>query len=656
MSGEESIVVSGWRIVGAKGRRHVEFCIAERDEGGAESAITWRRWSSFKSLQRRLARRFPGATPPLSTDAWRRHLDDPDFLLQRQRQLAGFLDAILRHPGIRGSQEVWSFLLCDTPSASASEPPEASDVTIEGETSNGELLVSSDAGRGAKRHPIMDASPGAPRTPPALGASARSLADEDARAPALVVVPPEAVATPQLSPPARAPRPAAGGAPEGRAGVPAAAGPGARLRSAGGPSRGGGRGRDEELSSVLLTLLCAAFIVASTCYPPETDGLPALPGFPRCADPGPCGRAARWWSALSQAGAYLRALLLTLSAMALSMAALLRVLRGGANGDGGAAAAAVVACEVDAMDDDAIIASATQVVQTPLARVCAAEEASGEGEGGLGEGGAEGEGEGAGGVGDLRSDLEAIAGEGTGAAALPRVFTDAYLGAVLAKKGRSYAYTRSKLSKCLRFRREMRLDPGPAALSAETLEVLSSGCLYWHGFDRAGRPIIWAHPSRVDWHAHGAKAFVEAVAVLWDYGLQAVPEGVTQFVYLECTHGGGWESAPITKVLRVVKHGLDLLLTGYPDRVHSFHIAPTTSLNRFIFRFSSPFLPASVRDKMNMVGDAADALRDHVEGLVGRDRLPDFYGGAYEHPFAEGRFDFKAMMDFQRKAAEAFKP
>mmetsp|Transcript_43399 Transcript_43399/g.136022 ORF Transcript_43399/g.136022 Transcript_43399/m.136022 type:complete len:377 (-) Transcript_43399:644-1774(-) len=375
---------------------------------------------------------------------------------------------------------MWSFLLCDQPLAPERGLPHADsspgaapyDDTIEGETSSGELLVSRGAGLKRQRPRVAGGSPTGPG-----GRGAISL------------VPPQLVATPDLA----------------RAGVHLPHVAGVLAVPDGTPASPSPEKKDEgppeATESIILTLLVAAFIVAATCYPPAPPGnanvsrfFPALDVEPEQAAAGP---ATVFRAAAAYVFAFLRTLLFMLAAMAAlkfcgkSRVALLRE-RSGATPPH----SPTRQMSVDDSSAEALLAQAAGPEALPVATP-----ASPRARADSPLASAAPEGFEAPNLRGLKEDLRLMMQNGgQGRATLPKIFTDAYLEQVLTKPGRSYDYTRSKLGKCLAFRRNLKLDPGPALINAETRSVLSTGCLYWHGFDKDGRPIIWAHPSRVDWY------------------------------------------------------------------------------------------------------------------------------------------------------------
>lgn len=173
-------------------------------------------------------------------------------------------------------------------------------------------------------------------------------------------------------------------------------------------------------------------------------------------------------------------------------------------------------------------------------------------------------------------------------------------------------------------------------LSRESLElaghVLASGCLYWHGVDAAGRPILWARSGLIDWDRAKATDFVRAVATTLELGAVAANRLATppQIVYVECTSGVNVASFPVRTAYRILRGCLDAFTRGFPERGAAFLVAPTTRINRILFALTKPFAPSSIISRVELLAPHDTHCR--LVELLGDPKLvPDFFGGPAHH-------------------------
>lgn len=135
--------------------------------------------------------------------------------------------------------------------------------------------------------------------------------------------------------------------------------------------------------------------------------------------------------------------------------------------------------------------------------------------------------------------------------------SDAYILSVASKpyskdptKRRPLEYTQEKLAHVMQWREEagapdmedlVRLANGPPT-APEAVEdpqkltkaraivaCLNTGSLYWHGFTKDGRPILWIRTNRKPWYPD-VDAEVNALILMSDAGIRCMPEGITDFV------------------------------------------------------------------------------------------------------------------------------
>lgn len=135
--------------------------------------------------------------------------------------------------------------------------------------------------------------------------------------------------------------------------------------------------------------------------------------------------------------------------------------------------------------------------------------------------------------------------------------SDAYITSVASKpyskdptKRRPLEYTQEKLNHVMQWRQEsgaiemqdlVELANGspnsPEAVerpdkltkASALVNSLNTGSLYWHGFTKDGRPVMWIRTNRKPWYPD-VDAEVNALICMADAGIRCMPPGVTDFV------------------------------------------------------------------------------------------------------------------------------
>jgi len=189
----------------------------------------------------------------------------------------------------------------------------------------------------------------------------------------------------------------------------------------------------------------------------------------------------------------------------------------------------------------------------------------------------------------MRSELSQFAGS----AAL-QCFSDVYLRKVMAASSsndsevrRTFDYSKDKLLKVLRWRAENDVDK----ISQVSLENTKCASLYWYGYDHARRPILWARPQRKDYDNLNVENQLLLHIQLIEQGIKLMPRGVTDFTIVADARGK-------TPPLKLVRGMINLLSTGYPDRLHLVIAGPSGMLVRMLFSTLRPFMPRRLVDKI----------------------------------------------------------
>ena len=230
--------------------------------------------------------------------------------------------------------------------------------------------------------------------------------------------------------------------------------------------------------------------------------------------------------------------------------------------------------------------------------------------------------------------------------------SDAYIMSVASKPyskdptiRRPLEYTMEKLTHVMEWRAEagapdlpdlLKLANGPetapeAVEKPEDLErgkklasVLNNNSLYWHGYTKDGRPILWIRTNRKPWYPD-VDAEVDALILLSDAGIRCMPKDVTDFVCISDS-----SSPPPPNPTYMVKV-LKALVRGYPDRLHLLTSAPISSIVQFVMNLLLPLMPGRLASKVCLLDldGMSDKLLDLLEN--GEEDIPTFFGGTADH-------------------------
>ena len=153
---------------------------------------------------------------------------------------------------------------------------------------------------------------------------------------------------------------------------------------------------------------------------------------------------------------------------------------------------------------------------------------------------------------------------------------------------------------------------------------LNTGSLYWHGFTKEGRPILWIRTNRKPWYPD-VDAEVNALILMADAGIKCMPEGITDF----CVVAESSYPPPPNPTFMI--NMLKALVRGYPDRLHILYSAPVSSIVQFVMNLLLPLMPGRLASKVVLLG--VEQAREKLVPLLqnGESDLPDFFGGPANH-------------------------
>jgi hypothetical protein len=210
---------------------------------------------------------------------------------------------------------------------------------------------------------------------------------------------------------------------------------------------------------------------------------------------------------------------------------------------------------------------------------------------------------------------------------------------------RPLEYTMEKLSHVMQWRAEegapymedlVRLANGPEtapeavekpedlARAKALVATLNNSSLYWHGFTKGGKPILWVRTNRKPWYPD-VDAEVNGLILLADAGIRNMPKGVTDFV---CIADSASPPPPNpTYMVRMLKG----LVKGYPDRLNMLVSAPISTIVQFVMNLLLPLMPGRLASKVCLmhIDECKLKLANMLEN--GEDDIPTFFGGPVNH-------------------------
>lgn len=203
-------------------------------------------------------------------------------------------------------------------------------------------------------------------------------------------------------------------------------------------------------------------------------------------------------------------------------------------------------------------------------------------------------------------------------------------------------------------------NPEKLAKAKAMVVSLNYGSMYWHGLTKDGRPILWVRTNRKPWYPD-VDAEVNALIVMADAGISAMPEGVTDFI---CISDSAYPPPPNpTMLIKVLK----ALVQGYPDRLNMLLSAPVSSIIQFVMNLLLPLMPGRLASKVVLLD--MEGVRQKLPEMLlnGEDDIPKFFNGPCDHDefypeesYCENRgqgnlkFDYYGMVERLQKAKEDF--
>eukprot|EP00567_Pseudictyota_dubia_P014236 CAMPEP_0197439450 /NCGR_PEP_ID=MMETSP1175-20131217/6196_1 /TAXON_ID=1003142 /ORGANISM="Triceratium dubium, Strain CCMP147" /LENGTH=359 /DNA_ID=CAMNT_0042969369 /DNA_START=195 /DNA_END=1274 /DNA_ORIENTATION=- len=167
-------------------------------------------------------------------------------------------------------------------------------------------------------------------------------------------------------------------------------------------------------------------------------------------------------------------------------------------------------------------------------------------------------------------------------------------------------------------------NPEKLAKAKALATAVNAGSTYWHGLTKDGRPILWIRTNRKPWYPD-VTAEVNALILLADAGIRAMPKDVTDFVCLSDS------TSPPPPNPTFMINMLKALVRGYPDRLNLLVSAPVGSIIQFVMKLLLPLMPGRLASKVVLLG--TDTMTEKLEDILlnGKDDIPTFFGGPVDH-------------------------
>lgn len=184
------------------------------------------------------------------------------------------------------------------------------------------------------------------------------------------------------------------------------------------------------------------------------------------------------------------------------------------------------------------------------------------------------------------------------------------------------------------------------------------GSMYWHGLDKVGRPILWIRTNRMPWFPD-IEAQLNQLILCADAGIQAMPEGVTDFIVLSDS------SSPPPPNPQFMINLLSALQKGYPDRLNLLVSCPVGAIIQTVMKIVLPLMPARLSSKFVLLGEGQGQEKINTILLNGQADLPTFItGGTADHDefYPEGgkfqdrvlKFDYDGMIERLKADVKSF--
>ena len=226
-------------------------------------------------------------------------------------------------------------------------------------------------------------------------------------------------------------------------------------------------------------------------------------------------------------------------------------------------------------------------------------------------------------------------------------FEDSYIQSVMDVKGRSFEQSIEKFRKVLEWRNSQNVDGIVVAAGEGVMAQLCEEALYMYGYDRNGHPLFWVRPHLKDYKKMDVEKEIIVHILLLELGIKSLPKGMTTFVLVAETGKLGMRDFSPA----LMKGLINLLTSGYPDRLEGLYAGPINFVVRMMYKVLSPIVPARLLSKVHLM----DSLKSHLKESM---PIPEKYVDEPHPSFVvQGEngpyFSLKKMIETQRAEAHS---
>lgn len=202
------------------------------------------------------------------------------------------------------------------------------------------------------------------------------------------------------------------------------------------------------------------------------------------------------------------------------------------------------------------------------------------------------------------------------------------------KERRPFDYSRKKLIENLLWRKKTDITSKIALhMNSDGSEIAklttSPGCLYWHGVDSEGSPILWYRADKQCFDSAVVKNQIEWSSLIMQAGLDAMPTNTYSINFVICFDV--FNPLKAMKKPNLAPAFIKLFMKICPDRLKRAYMV-TGSIGHVFYKVADALAPASIMDKCVETRSREDTARMMVsDGVVSDDEVPTFMGGEYVH-------------------------
>lgn len=171
---------------------------------------------------------------------------------------------------------------------------------------------------------------------------------------------------------------------------------------------------------------------------------------------------------------------------------------------------------------------------------------------------------------------------------------------------------------------EARHNPERLVLAKAVATALNYNSVYWHGFTKGGKPVLWIRTNRKPWYPD-VDAELKSLILLADAGIKTMPGTVTDFVVVSDS------TSPPPPNPSYMIGLLKGLVRGYPDRLSLLISAPVSSIIQFVMKILLPLMPGRLSHKVDLCD--VDRMKAKLADIMmnGKEDVPTYFGGTANH-------------------------